>query len=120
MREVSFFVLNNLLIGLKRGIESEEIRLHQNDGQSVLEWVEKLRKEGSILGFKSSMDLPPQGSGLAKETFALIIQNDYQREAFAKYGHHSFAGLDATHNTTHYENMSLFTVIVHDHWGHGE
>ena len=66
------------------------------------------------------MDLPPQGSGLAKETFTLIIQNDYQQEAFAKYRHHSFAGLNAMHNTTHYENMSLFTVMVCDHWGHGK
>ena len=123
VREVSPFGPNSCLIqviGLKCGIEFEEIQLHQNDGQSVLNWVERLHKEGSILGFKSSMDLPLWGLGLAKDTFALIIQNDYQREAFAKYRHHSFAGLDATHNMTHYENMSLFTVMVHDHWGHGK
>lgn len=28
-------------------------------------------------------------------------------------------GIDATHNTTYYENMSLFTVLVRDRWGHG-
>ena len=48
-----------------------------------------------------------------------MIQTKYQREVFERYGH-TFAGLDATHNTTHYENTSLFTVVVHDQWGHGE
>ena len=28
-------------------------------------------------------------------------------------------GIDATHNTTQYEGVSLFTVIVRDAWGHG-
>jgi hypothetical protein len=32
----------------------------------------------------------------------------------------NFAGIDATHNTTQYENVSLFTVMVRDRWGHGE
>ena len=48
-----------------------------------------------------------------------MIQTKYQKEVFRKYGH-TFAGLDATHNTTHYENTSLFTVIVCDQWGHGK
>jgi len=30
-----------------------------------------------------------------------------------------FAGLDATHNTTQYDNMSLFTLIARDDWGRG-
>lgn len=30
-----------------------------------------------------------------------------------------FAAIDATHNTTHYENMSLFTLLVRDNFGHG-
>ena len=59
------------------------------------------------------------GSGLAVDTFVLMIQTHYQKEVFEKYGH-GFAGIDATHNTTHYENMSLFTVIIQDNWGHGE
>lgn len=74
---------------------------------------------GAILGFKSSEDPVPKGSDLARDTFALIIQTEYQREVFKKYGH-AFAGLDATHNTTYYENTSLFTVIVRDKWGHGK
>jgi hypothetical protein len=100
-------------------IESEEIRLHPNDGESVVQWVEHLRKAGEILAFKSGADPAPKGSGLAVDSFVLMIQTRYQKEVFEKYGH-AFVGIDATHNTTHYENMSLFTVIVRDHWGHGE
>ena len=50
--------------------------------QSVIEWVERLRKQGAILGFKSSEDPVPKGSDMAQETFALIIQTEYQREVF--------------------------------------
>ena len=56
---------------------------------------------------------------MTQDTFALIIQTEYQHEVFKKYGH-AFVGLDATHNTTYYENTSLFTVIVRDKWGHGK
>lgn len=41
------------------------------------------------------------------------------RECWQSLGH-TYAGIDATHNTTHYENMSLFTLMVQDKWGHGE
>src|ERR1700730_5438171 len=99
-------------------IEAENIWLHHQDGQSVLEWVDHLRKSGDLLAFKSSSDPPPPGSSLAPDTFALLIQTKYQRDVFHKHGH-TFAGIDATHNTTHYENMSLFSVMVRDRWGHG-
>ena len=95
------------------------MRLHRNDGQSVLQWVDKLRKADEILAFKSSADPPPENSGLAGDTFVLIIQTRYQKEVFKKHGHSS-AGIDATHNTTHYANTSLFTVNVRDRWGHGK
>ena len=93
--------------------------MHRNDGESVVQWVEHLRKFGEILAFKSSAEPAPDGSGLTADTFVLVIQTHYQKEVFEKYGH-GFAGIDATHNTTHYENMSLFTIIVRDNWGHGE
>ena len=93
--------------------------MHRNDGESVLQWVDCLQKSGEILAFKSSAEPAPGGSGLAPDTFVLIIQTRYQKEVFEKYGQ-AFAGVDATHDTTHYENTSLFTVIVQDHWGHGE
>ena len=69
----------------------------------MLQWVEHLQKDGEILGFKCSADLATKDSGLAENAFVLMIQTKYQKEAFRKYGH-TFAGLDANHNTTHYEN----------------
>ena len=48
----------------------------------------------------------------------LGIQTDGQHEMLQRFGHRLMA-MDATHNTTHYENISLFTVLVHDTHGHG-
>jgi hypothetical protein len=61
----------------------------------------------------------PKDSGLHEDAFVLAMQTPYQREVFEKYGH-AFARLDTTHNTTHYMNTSLFTIIVRDRWGHGK
>lgn len=102
----------------QKDIEAETIRLDSQDGQSTKEWVHNLEKRGELLGFKGSSDVPPAGSALAPDTFALCVQTKYQRECWNKWGG-KFAGLDATHNTTHYQGMSLFTVIVRDKWGHG-
>jgi hypothetical protein len=100
-------------------MEAQEIRLHPQDGPSIMLWAAQLQEEGALLAFKASCDPPPAGSFLAPDAFVLIVQTEYQREMFRKLGH-AFMGIDATHNTTHYENVSLFTLIVRDHWGHGE
>jgi len=75
--------------------------------------------KGAILAFKRNVKAAPAGLGLDSDTFVFILQTEYQREVFEKEGH-SFAGIDATHNMTHYVNTSLFTVIVRDQRGHGE
>lgn len=100
-------------------IEEETIRLASQDGASVLEWVKKLREQGHFVELKTSSDMPPENSGLDCDSFVLIIQTQYQRECWQKHAHR-YAGIDATHNTTHYENMSLFTLLVRDKWGHGQ
>ena len=103
---------------IEKMIEEETIRLASQDGASVLEWVEKLRERGHFVALKSSSDLPPTDSGLEKDTFVMIIQTQYQWNCWRKHASR-YAGVDATHNTTHYENMSLFTLLVRDRWGHG-
>jgi hypothetical protein len=103
----------------KRELEAAEIRLHPKDGNSVLCWVEQLLNEDALLAFKASADPVPEGSTLAADSFVLIIQTNYQKEVFQMLGN-SFMGIDATHNTTHYENFNLFTLIVRDKWGHGK
>jgi hypothetical protein len=103
---------------IQKGIEAEDIRMHSKDSLSTLEWVNRCREDGSLLAFKASSDPAPLNSELDADAFALCIQTRYQQECWEKHGR-SFAGLDATHNTTYYENMSLFTVLVRDPWGHG-
>lgn len=103
---------------IEKMIEEETIRLASKDGASVLEWVATLQKRGHFVSLKSSSDASPLNSGLEKNSFVLIIQTQYQQECWQKHGHR-FAGIDATHNTTHYENMNLFTLLVRDRWGHG-
>ena len=49
----------------------------------------------------------------------LLFRSIISIESSKKYVH-AFAGIDATHNTTHYENTNLFTVIVRDKWGYGK
>jgi hypothetical protein len=40
-------------------------------------------------------------------------------DAFRRLGG-GFIGIDATHNTTQYQDLLLFTIITRDHWGRGE
>src|ERR1700731_4594542 len=98
-------------------MEAHKIWLNPQDGLSIFLWATWLREEGALLAFKMSCNLPPLGSALAQDAFVMIIQTEYQRKKFRDFGH-SFLGIDTTHNTTHYENVSLFTLIIRDDWGH--
>jgi hypothetical protein len=100
-------------------IEAWEIQLHPKDGPSIILWALQLAMEYTILAFKLSNDPAPMGSCLASDVFILIIQVQYQKVMFRTLSN-SFMGLDMTHNTTHYENVSLFAVIVQDEWGHSK
>lgn len=64
-----------------------------------------------MLGFKRVSDEPTQGSKLAPNAFILMIQIPYQKDVYQKDGPW-FTGVDVTHNTAVYVNMSFFTVIV--------
>ncbi|KAI0040579.1 hypothetical protein FA95DRAFT_1502627 [Auriscalpium vulgare] len=99
-------------------IEAELVRFHPEDGVSTARWVHKLREDGTFVVFKSIADPVPEGSEIEEDAFILIIQSEFQREAYERYGP-NFFGIDATHNTTQYAGMLLFTIIVRDFWGHG-
>jgi hypothetical protein len=103
---------------IEKDIEAEDVRLHPDDGQSTLRWVEILRRKGQLLGFKSKTDPPPPGSNLPRDVFTLMIQTKWQRQMFAKYGE-ALMCIDATHNTTMYEHLNLTTLLVRDRWRHG-
>jgi capsular polysaccharide biosynthesis protein len=106
---------------IQKAIEQETIRLASKDGASVLQWVDNLKEAGHYVTIKTASDPSPPDAALplAHDSFVLIIQTRYQRECWQKLGK-NFAGVDATHNTTHYENMSLFSLMVRDKWGHGK
>ena len=100
-------------------IEEETIRLDPSDGRSVQLWVERMKSEGYFVDLKGTGDAPPAGSSLASDAFVLIIQTKYQKHCWEKWGSR-YAAMDATHNTTHYVNMSLFTLMAGDDHGHGK
>jgi hypothetical protein len=67
---------------IQKAIEAESVCLHPDDGQSTLQWVEKLRAQDALLGFKAKTDPPPRISGLDPSVFALMIQTRWQRKQF--------------------------------------
>ncbi|KAJ6475881.1 hypothetical protein DFH09DRAFT_849576, partial [Mycena vulgaris] len=70
---------------IEKQIEAEAVRQHPDDGH--------------LLGFKSKTDPVPPGSNLPPDVFLLMIQTDWQRRMFAKYGADLLC-IDATHNVT--------------------
>ena len=103
---------------LCRIVENDEIHLDDNDAISVRLWVTKLRQCGAEAVLKDKRDPPPPGSGLSQDSFVLCIQTKFQMDHFRALGS-DFLSIDATHNTTQYAGVQLFTLIVRDLWGHG-
>ena len=52
---------------------------------------------------------PPPRSGLSPDTFIFCIQTAFQKKQFNIIGK-DFVGIDATHNTTQYVGLQLFTL----------
>ncbi|KAJ7163664.1 hypothetical protein C8R46DRAFT_902402, partial [Mycena filopes] len=73
---------------IEKDIEAETSRLHPDDGES-----------DHLLGFKSKTDPVPLGSGLTSDVFVLMVQTDWQRKMFQKYGE-ALLCMEATHNVT--------------------
>jgi len=103
---------------LQAAIDAESVRLDHNDGVSSSLWVDRLQAEGLALSFKARNTAPPADSELVHDSFHVILQTDWQRDRYQELGK-SFAGIDGTHNTMQYKNMTLFTILVCDKWGHG-
>ena len=99
-------------------MENDEIRLDDNNAISVRLWVTKLRQRSAEVVLKDKKDPPPPGSGLSQESFVLCIQTEFQCDRFHALGS-DFLSIDATHNTSQYAGVQLFTLIVRDLWGHG-
>jgi hypothetical protein len=99
-------------------IQDGEICLDENDAISIKLSATHLQEVGAEVIMKDKIDPPPYGSGLSPDTFVFCIQTRFQNHQFNSIGR-DFLGIDATHNTTQYAGLQLFTLIARDHWGHG-
>jgi hypothetical protein len=73
-------------------------------------WLDILKAEDSLLGFKQVDELPDPTLGLEPKLFYLMIQTPFQRKIYKQYGGNLMC-IDGTHNTTHYNN-TLGTVCA--------
>ena len=103
---------------LRRIVENQDIRHDDNDAISLQVWAANIQQDGGETFLKDKLDPPPPGSGLSSDVFVLCIQTKFQKDQFQKLGS-NFVSIDATHNTTEYTGLNLFTIIVRDFWGHG-
>ena len=103
---------------MARVLEEEKVRLHPEDAISTKLWVDRFKAENIGIFYKDKLEKPPLGSRLHADTLVLCIQTVFQMDAFRRIGE-GFIGIDATHNTTQYKDLQLFTLIARDRWGHG-
>ena len=99
-------------------LENDEIRLHSDDAISTRLLIKQLSSKGTLTFYKDKQDRTPIDSRLPDDAFVLCIQTSFQLDAFQRLGN-GFIGIDATHNTTQYQDLLLFMIIARDHWGHG-
>jgi hypothetical protein len=100
---------------IEKAIKAETVCLHLDDSQSVLQWVERLRAQDALLGFKAKSDPPPSGSDLDPGLFLRMIQTTWQGKKFKKYGQYILC-INETHNVAIYEKLLLTTLVVRDQY----
>ena len=98
-------------------VDAETICLHPQDGISIKLWVERLKEEGVLIFYKDKINASPLGLPMHEDQLILCIQTRYQLDTFWCLGNR-FLGIDATHNTTQYKDIMLYTIIMRDDWGH--
>jgi len=103
---------------IEKAVLAEMVRLDRDVRRSLVKWVEKIHKADSLLGFKSVICPVPPASDLRPDVFILMVQTPWQLEQYRLYGS-NILFMDGTHNTTMYENLTLFTLLVRNNWGHG-
>lgn len=81
-------------------------------------WAERLKENNISIFYKDKLDASPPGLLMHEDHLILCIQTRYQMDAFRRLGNR-FIGIDATHNTTQYKDIMLYTMIARDDWGHG-
>ena len=108
--------LNNI----RKLFNTDGIQKHPNDLVSVLTIVEEMQTldYNVILIFKQQSENPIEKyKFLDINDFLLVLQTEFQREMFVKYGKNGVC-MDATYNVYDY-NFHLITVIVLDDYQEG-
>ena len=99
-------------------VVDEKICLDNNNVILLWLWVLWLQRDGAKCFLKDKIDPAPPESGLSTDSFVLCIQTEFQKDCILALGS-DFVSIDATHNTTQYEGLQLFTLLVRDLWGYG-
>ena len=99
-------------------VENQSIQHDDNDAISIQVWILHIQQDGGSAMLKDRLDPAPLRSELSAEIFVLCVQTKFQVEQFQKL-RSDFVSIDATHNTTEYAGLNLFTILVRDWWGHG-
>lgn len=72
-----------------------------------------------MLAYKNCASISPSSSGIADDSFVLILQTGWQRARTQEFGH-TMLHIDGTHNTSCYHNLNLYTILGRDKQGKGE
>ena len=105
---------------IQKQFNIEGIRKHPNDLISVSSVVEEMDvlDYNPVLLFKQQGELPTDNcKALTKEDFVLVIQTEFQKDIFCKYGKDGVC-MDATYKINDYD-FHLITLIVLDGFQEG-
>ena len=107
----NYYITMRDINGIRQIAEDKKVWLDENDAVSVKVWATWLQEVGALVILKDKIDTAPAGSGLSPDVFIFCIQTAFQKEQFNLTGK-DFLGIDATHNTTQYVGLQLFTLIA--------
>ena len=103
---------------IKTQYNVDSISRHKDDPISVNAWVEEMTSlpYNPVLHY-NSQGAPDPDCRLADTDFLLVIQTEFQRDMFIKFGNNVLC-MDSTHGTNAYD-FNLMTAIVIDEYGEG-
>jgi hypothetical protein len=111
--ERDHYITNGEICRIRKKVKRADISLDANDAHSTQIWINKLQLQGTFVYYKDKRDMPPEGSDLADNLFALCFQSKFQNKTYVRLGN-GFLGIDATHNITQYKRILLFTLMAQD------
>ena len=104
---------------IKRSVQDNQVKRHENDATSVDMIVRELEMEpfNPVLVYKRQGMVMPEYPTLASDSFVLAIQTEFQMRLYRRYSSKILC-IDATHGTNGYR-FKLITCIVVDEFSQG-